>query len=80
MFWQFWAIFGTVSSMQGVSKKHREYQQKIHFLIFLLMVFAPFFVISVALFLDMLHLGYACLISGFCWVILGYFSVLLGSC
>ena len=31
MFWQFWAIFGTVSSMQGVSKKHREYQQKIHF-------------------------------------------------
>ena len=43
MFWQFWAILGAVSSMQGVSKKHREYQQKIHFLIFLLMVFAPFF-------------------------------------
>ena len=39
-----------------------------------------FLAIFVALFLDMLHLGYACLISGFCWVILGYFSALLGSC
>ena len=39
----FRAILGAVLSMQGVCKKHREYRQKIHFLVSLLMVFAPFF-------------------------------------
>ena len=39
----FWAILGAVLSMQGVCKKHRKYQQQIHFLASLLMVFAPFF-------------------------------------
>ena len=28
----------------------------------------------------MLHLVYACLISGLCWTILGYVSAMLGSC
>ena len=38
----FWAILGAVLSMQGVCKKHCKYQQKIHFLVSLLMVFASF--------------------------------------
>ena len=40
---------GAVLSMQGVCKKHRKYQQRIHFLVSLLMVFAPFFGLCVFL-------------------------------
>ena len=46
----FWAILGAVLSMQHVCKKHRKYQQRIHFLVSLLMVFAPFFGLSLFLF------------------------------
>ena len=32
------------------------------------------------LLVGMLHLGYACLISGLCWAIVGYVGTILGSC
>ena len=77
----FWAILGAVLSMQGVCKKHCKYQQQIQFLVSSLMVFAPFFGLCLFLFFwGMLHLVYACLISGLCWTILGYVSAMLGSC
>ena len=60
--------------MHGVCKKHRKYRQNSlvpdGFCLLVLVIF-------VALFSGMLHLGYACLISGFCWAILGYVSAML---
>ena len=45
------------------------------------MDFAAFFlVVFVSFFWGMLHLGYACLISGLCWAIGGYVGTILGSC
>ena len=39
-----------------------------------------FWVMFVSFLWGMLHLVYACLISGLCWTILGYVSAMLGSC
>ena len=60
-----------ISSMQGVCKKHHKYQEQTQFwTAFWLFLFLSW---------GMLHLGYACLISGLCWAIVGYVSTILGS-
>jgi len=61
-----------ISSTQGVCKKHHKYQEQTQF----------WTAVWLFLFLScgMLHLGYACLISGLCWAIVGYVSIILGSC
>ena len=79
-----WAILGAVLSCKVFAKNTVNTSEKsVKNALFGLVADGLCFLFGVCLFLflwGMLHLVYACLISGLCWTILGYVSAMLGSC